>query len=82
MRQPLSSPKLTQVLLRYLKNDIVIKSNETILEKEIDKKALLGYPYILFKTTLDENILLSKADACFAKETSFENIKLLIESHT
>ena len=27
MRQPLSSPKLTQVLLRYLKDDIIFKTN-------------------------------------------------------
>lgn len=79
MRQPLSSPKLTQMLLRYLKDDIIIKSNENQLEKIIDKKVLLKYPFILFKTTLDENFVLCNSHSCFATETTFENLQSIIE---
>jgi hypothetical protein len=82
MRQPLSSPKLTSMLLRYLKDDIIIKSNEELLEKHLKQKATLGYPYILYKTTLDDKILLCNSNACFATETTFDKIKTLIESHT
>jgi uncharacterized protein YyaL (SSP411 family) len=81
MRQPLSSPKLTQLLLRYLKDDIVIKSNEDILKKQLNNRTSMGYPYLLFKTTLDENILLCKSTACLAQENSFDNIKPLIASY-
>jgi len=80
MRQPLSSPKLTQVLLRYLKDDIILKSNEELLKKYLNKKDLLGYPYILYKTSLDKNILLCNSNSCFATENNFDNIKILIES--
>ena len=81
MRQPLSSPKLTQVMLRYLKDDIIIKSNEDLLKKHIGDKSSLGYPFILFKTTLDDNVLLCNSHSCFATEDRFENLKPLIERH-
>lgn len=81
MRQPLSSPKLTQMVLRYLKDDIIIKSNESLLKKFINKKALLGYPYLLFKSTLDENFILCNSHSCLATESRFENLQPIIESH-
>jgi len=80
MRQPLSSPKLTQIVLRYLKDDIILKSNEELLKKYLHKKDLLGYPYILYKTSLEENILLCNSNSCFATENNFDNIKIRIES--
>jgi len=79
MRQPLSSPSLTQLLLRYLKDDIIIKSNETVLKKSIHKRASMGYPFILFKTTLDETISLCNSYSSFATERNFEDIKLFDE---
>lgn len=79
MRQPLSSPKLTHMLLRYLKDDIIIKSNEILLEKHIGDKSSLEYPFVLFKTTLDDNILLCNSHSCFATEDRFEKLKPLIE---
>jgi len=79
MRQPLSSPTLTQLLLRYLKDDIIIKSNETLLKKSLHKRTSMGYPFVLFKTTLDENILLCNSHSSFATEKNFENIKVFDE---
>ena len=79
MRQPLSSPTLTQLLLRYLKDDIIIKSNEILLKKSLNKRCSLGYPFVLFKTTLDENILLCNSHSSFATETNFEDIKVFDE---
>ena len=81
MRQPLSSPKLTSMLLRYLKDDIIIKSNENLLKKHITKRSSMQYPYVLFKTTLDENILLCNSSSCFAQTSNFDTLKTLIESH-
>jgi uncharacterized protein YyaL (SSP411 family) len=75
MRQPLSSPALTQLLLRYLKDDIIIKSNETLLKNSLNKRTSMGYPFVLFKTTLDKNILLCNSHSSFATETDFDDIK-------
>jgi uncharacterized protein YyaL (SSP411 family) len=79
MRQPLSSPALTQLLLRYLKDDIIIKSNETALKNSLHKRNSMGYPFVLFKTTLDENILLCNSHSSFASEANFEEIKRVDE---
>ena len=79
MRQPLSSPTLTQLLLRYLKDDIIIKSNEKLLKKSLHKRSSMGYPFVLFKTTLDKNILLCNSNSSFATETDFKNIKAFNE---
>ena len=79
MRQPLSSPALTQLLLRYLKDDIIIKSNETLLKNSLNKRSSMGYPFVLFKTTLDKSILLCNSHSSFATETKFEDIKVFDE---
>lgn len=81
MRQPLSSPKLSQILLRYLKDDIIIKANSNLLEKEIDKRETICYPYILFKNSTEEHFQLCNSNSCFAKENSFEEVKSYIESN-
>ena len=81
MRQPLSSPKLSKIVLRYLKDDIIIKSNEKLLKKAIEKKASLEYPYLLLKTTMDEDFLLCNSHSCFAHSEHFENLKSLLDPY-
>ena len=81
MRQPLSSPKLTKIVLRYLKDDIIIKSNEQLLETVIDKKSSLNYPYLFLKTTMDKEFLLCNSHSCFAHSEQFENLKPLMDPY-
>jgi len=78
MRQPLSSPKLTSVLLRYLKDDIIIKSNEDLLKKHINKRDSMAYPYVLFKTTVDKDFLLCNSNTCLVQEKNFDSIEQFI----
>ena len=80
MRQPLSSPKLSQILLRYLKDDRIIKSNETLLKENIDKRKTIRYPYILFKTALDDNFELCNSHSSIIKEKNFEKLVSHLES--
>ena len=80
MRQPLSSPKLTQMVLRYLKDDIIIKSNINLLKNNIDKKEKISYPYILFKTSNDEIFQVCNSHSCYATENSFQKVISQIES--
>ena len=79
MRQPLSSPKLTSVLLRYLKDDIIIKSNENLLQNHIIKRNTMNYPYVLFKTTLDKDFLLWNSHTCLTQEKSFNKLETFIQ---
>ena len=80
MRQPLSSPKLSQVLLRYLKDDLIIKSNEILLKENMDKRVVIRYPYILFKSTLNDDFELSNSHSLILKEKKFEKLLSHIES--
>ena len=80
MRQPLSSPKLTQMVLRYLKDDIVIKSNINLLKENIDKREKISYPYILFKNSDDNAFQLCNSHSCYATEHSFQKVISHLES--
>ncbi len=80
MRQPLSSPKLTQMLLRYLKDDIIIQSNETLLEKYIDERVKLPYPYLYFKVAIQEEITIHNSHSLLKKVEQFEEVKNYLKS--
>ncbi len=75
MRQPLSSPKLTQMVLRYLKDDIIIKSNESLLKKNINARELLPYPYVYFKSSREEEIYIENSHSTLQKVKIFEEVK-------
>jgi uncharacterized protein YyaL (SSP411 family) len=81
MRQPLSSPKLSQIVLRYLKDDIVIKSNLNLLKENIDKRERIRYPFVLFKITVDEKLQLFNSHSLLATEDNFETLITHIESN-
>ena len=80
MRQPLSSPKLTQIVLRYLKDDVIIKSNINLLKDNIDKRERISYPYILFKNSTDSTFQLCNSHSCYATEQNFDKIISHLES--
>jgi len=80
MRQPLSSPKLTQMVLRYLKDDIIIKSNETLLKKHMNTRENLSYPYVYFKSVIEEEIHLENSHSSLQKVQNFEDVKKYIKS--
>ncbi len=80
MRQPLSAPKLTRMVLRYLKDDIIVKSNVPLLKKNIDKRERIRYPYILFKNSSDDGFQLCNSHSCYATEESFDKIISHLES--
>jgi len=80
MRQPLSSPKLTQMVLRYLKDDIIVKSNEDLLKENIDKRETIGYPYILFKNSESQLFELWNSHSSLKQENSFDKVISHLES--
>jgi len=80
MRQPLSAPSLTRTMLRYLKDDMVIKANSDILLEHIGKRSQLAYPYLLFKNTEDNKFMLTNSHSTLATEESFEKLINHLES--
>ena len=82
MRQPLSSPKLTQMVLRYLKDDTVIKSSVDLLKENIDKRDRINYPYILFKNSNDSKFQICNSHSCYTTEQSFDKVISYLENMT
>jgi uncharacterized protein YyaL (SSP411 family) len=80
MRQPLSSPKLSQILLRYLKDDIIIKSNETLLKKHLKDRELLSYPYVYFKSIIEDIISIENSHSTLKEVKIFEDVKQYIKN--
>ena len=65
MRQPISRPTITNEAIRYIKDDIIIKSKTTNLKELI--KLNFKYPYTLLKPTLEDEFEVCSNKACFAK---------------
>ncbi|CAA6806599.1 MAG: Thymidylate kinase (EC [uncultured Sulfurovum sp.] len=80
MRQPLSSPKLTQMVLRYLKDDIIIKSNETLLKKHTHDREKLSYPYVYFKVVNQTALNIDNSHSTLRTEETFEKVKQYLKT--
>ena len=75
MRQPISTPKMSQMLIRYLKDDIVIKAKEKKLKSHIEDVDKLNYPFTLIKSDLNSHYMLCNSSSCFAEVEKFEEVE-------
>ncbi len=79
MRQPVSTPKLSKMVIRYLLDDIVIKAKEKPLLAHIADKDSLPYPFVLFKADTNEGYMLCNTSACFGHEKDLAGVRSLLE---
>ncbi|MFK5976932.1 MAG: thioredoxin domain-containing protein [Sulfurovum sp.] len=79
MRQPISTAKMTHILIRYLKDDIIIKSKESNLIGHIKEIDTLPYPFVLFKNDINEDFMLCNSTVCFGDTKEWNNINGIIE---
>jgi len=80
MRQPLSSPKLTQMVLRYLKDDIIIKGKENLLKAHIGEREKLTYPYVYFKTVNEALLHIDNSHSTLKKEKTFKSVQQYLKN--
>ncbi len=78
-RKPIYSPYMLVQMLRYLKGDRVIKSNEENFKFNSYRLAGLEYPFIQFKLTGDEKFLLCGDKSCFATTEDVSKLDELIK---
>jgi len=74
MRQPISSPKLTNAIIRYLVDDVIIKASESTIyanRQAIDK---ITKPFVLSKVDNIEGFMACSSYRCFAQKESFEEL--------
>lgn len=79
MRQPISTPKMTQMVIRYLKDDIIIKAKEAKLAQHIRELDSITYPFTLIKNDTNDGFMLCNSNSCFGHEKDFEGILKVLE---
>jgi uncharacterized protein YyaL (SSP411 family) len=79
MRQPISTPKMSRMVIRYLKDDIIIKAKEKKLKDHIREIDTLPYPFTLIKADNNDGFMLCNSNSCFGDEKTFDGVKKVIE---
>jgi len=79
MRQPISTPKMSRMVIRYLKDDIIIKAKEKKLKDHITDIDTLPYPFTLIKADTNDGYMLCNSNSCFGDEKTFDGVKKVIE---
>lgn len=78
-RRPVIYPYMLRQMLRYLKGDIVIKSEQKKLQSNSLALAQLGYPFIQLKASEDKNYMVCGDKSCFANTDNINDINDIIK---
>jgi hypothetical protein len=79
MRQPISTPRMSRMVIRYLKDDIIIKAKEDALETHIKDLDTLPHPFSLFKNDTNDGFMLCNSNSCFGHEKDFKSVVEILE---
>ena len=74
MRQPISTPRMSRMVIRYLKDDIIIKAKEEKMKPHIKDLDTLPHPFSLLKNDTNDGFMLCNSSACFGHEKDFNGI--------
>ncbi len=75
MRQPISSPKMSQILVRYLKDDIILKAKEDKLKYHLADIQTLPHPFMLMRAESNDGWMICNSSACFGHESGFDGVE-------
>jgi len=79
MRQPISTPKMSNMVIRYLKDDIIIKAQTERLSAHIAELDDITYPFTFLKNDTNDGFMLCNSNSCFGHEKNFEGIVKILE---
>ena len=79
MRQPISTPKMSRMVIRYLKDDIIIKAKEKKLKDHIRDIDTLPHPFTLIKGDSNDGFMICNSNSCFGHEKDFDGVKAVLE---
>jgi len=74
MRQPLSSPKLTHAIIRYLVDDVIIKASQSNIQTNLKAIDKIPKPFVLSKVDTNEGYMACSSFSCFAQKERFEEL--------
>lgn len=79
MRQPISTPRMTRMVIRYLKDDVIIKAKEDKLKAHMTELDALAHPFSLFKNDTNDGYMICNSNACFGHEKDFSGVIEVLE---
>jgi uncharacterized protein YyaL (SSP411 family) len=79
MRQPISTPRISRMVIRYLKDDIIIKARAEILVSHIPQRDEITYPFTFFKNDTNDGFMLCNSNSCFGHEKDMDGIVKIVE---
>ena len=74
MRQPISTPSMSRMVIRYLKDDVIIKAQEDKLKPHISNLDKLAHPFSLLKNDTNDGYMLCNSNSCFGHEKEFSGV--------
>ena len=74
MRQPISTPHMSRMVIRYLKDDVIIKAKEEKLKEHISDLDSMPHPFSLLKNDTNEGFMICNSSACFGHEKDFDGV--------
>jgi len=79
MRQPVSSPNMSQMVIRYLLDDVIIKANDKRLAKEMKRLDTLPYPFTLYRSDTNDGFMICNSSACFGHEKDMDGVEEVLQ---
>jgi len=79
MRQPISTPRMSRMVIRYLKDDVIIKAKEEKLKTHISDLDALPHPFSLFKNDTNDGYMICNSNSCFGHEKDFSGVIEVLE---
>ncbi len=79
MRQPISTPRMSRMVIRYLKDDIIIKAKEEKLRPHIRDLDTFPHPFSLLKNDTNDGFMLCNTNSCFGHEKDFKGVMEVLE---
>jgi hypothetical protein len=79
MRQPISTPRISSMVIRYLKDDIIIKAKEEKLKSHIKDLDTLPHPFSFLKNDTNDGFMLCNSNSCFGHEKDFKGVVKVLE---
>jgi len=81
MRQPISTPSMSRMVIRYLEDDIIIKATKEKLKEHLTEQDTLPYPFTLLKNDTNDGYMLCNSNSCFGHEKDFSKIIKILEKN-
>lgn len=79
MRQPISTPKMSRAIIRYLQDDIIIKAETKRLQEHLPQIEKLSFPFTYTKADTNDGFMICTSSSCFGHERDWSGVVELLQ---